>query len=152
KTQRVTMAWPTAKRMANLLPQGLLARIPDIGRAKKPALVAVVLLAGVVTRPPTAAEPDAPALDRRFNEVAQPFLKNYCLGCHGVKKHEAKLDLSGYTSTTAVVKGERIWEHVLERLEAEEMPPAKAPRQPTPHERRAVLDWVREVREREARR
>ena len=32
------------------------------------------------------------------------------------------------------------------------MPPEKAPRQPTPHERRAVIEWIAAVREREARR
>jgi hypothetical protein len=32
------------------------------------------------------------------------------------------------------------------------MPPEKAPRQPTPHERRAVVQWIQEFREQEARR
>jgi hypothetical protein len=40
----------------------------------------------------------------------------------------------------------------MERLEAEEMPPEKAVRHPNPHERRAVLEWLRELREQEARR
>ena len=41
---------------------------------------------------------------------------------------------------------------MLERLEAEEMPPEKAPRQPDAHERRAVIDWIAELRDDEARR
>src|SRR5437762_4772347 len=32
------------------------------------------------------------------------------------------------------------------------MPPEKAPHKPPPHERRAVLDWLRELREQEAQR
>jgi hypothetical protein len=114
-------------------------------------LAGVALLAGLLPRA-TAAEPGERPSGRRFAEVVQPFLKTYCVGCHGAKKQQAKLDLSGCASAEAVVKNPRIWDRVLERLEAEEMPPAKAARQPTPHERRAVIDWLRDLREQEARR
>src|SRR5262249_13401140 len=98
------------------------------------------------------AEPAQPPLERRFAEVVQPFLKRYCLDCHGTQKQQGKLNLSGYTSPATVARDERVWDHVLERLEAEEMPPEKAPRQPGQHERRAVLDWLRDFREQEAQR
>lgn len=109
-----------------------------------PLLWAAVALGG------TAAEPDERSLEGRFEEVVRPFLRQQCLSCHGEKTQEGKLDLSGYSSTSAVVKGYRTWEHVLERLEAEEMPPEEAPRQPTADERKAVVAWIRAVREREA--
>jgi Protein of unknown function (DUF1592)/Protein of unknown function (DUF1588)/Protein of unknown function (DUF1587)/Protein of unknown function (DUF1585)/Protein of unknown function (DUF1595)/Planctomycete cytochrome C len=128
------MAGPPATRACAKLPQAVLA--------------GVLLLAG----PAVAAEPTGQPLEHRFAEVVQPFLKTYCLACHGPKKQEAKLDLSGYTSVAAVLKGQRVWDHVLERLEAEEMPPERATRQPKPHERRAVRDWLRELRAQEARR
>ena len=82
----------------------------------------------------------------------QPFLKNYCFSCHGEKKQEAKLDLSVVKSLAAVVNNHRLWDAVLERLEAEEMPPDKAPRQPTADERRTVIEWIEAVREDDARR
>ena len=91
-------------------------------------------------------------MNRRFAEVVGPFLKANCLDCHGERKQEAKLDLSRYASVAAVVKDHRVWETILERLEAEEMPPAKAPRQPRPDERRTVIEWIRELRADEARR
>jgi hypothetical protein len=50
------------------------------------------------------------------------------------------------------MKNSHLWDRVLERLEAEEMPPEKAPRHPTSHERRAVIEWLRELREQEAQR
>ena len=87
-------------------------------------------------------KPDEPALEHRFEAVVQPFLKSHCLACHGTLKREGKLDLSGYSSLQAVVKNPLVWDVVLERLEAEEMPPEKAPRQPLPHERRAVIEWI----------
>ena len=64
--------------------------------------------------------------------VVHPFLKDHCLNCHGARKQEGKLDLSVYSSTQAVVENYRSsWDLVLERLDAEEMPPEKAPRQPS---------------------
>ena len=112
-------------------------------------LARTLLLVACSAGAASANEPDDAALDRRFKEVVTSFLKDQCLSCHGVKKQEAKLDLSGATSAAAVVKNYRIWELVLDRLEAGEMPPAKAPRHPTAADRRAVVAWIKAVRDRE---
>ncbi len=102
------------------------------------------------------AHPDKPAaeptLERRFAGDVLPFVKSHCLSCHGTDKQEGKLDLSGDSSVAAVVKNHRVWDLVLERLEAEEMPPKKASKQPTSNERRIVGEWIKEFREHEARR
>lgn len=108
--------------------------------------------ATVVAALATVATAAEPSLDRRFSEVVQPFLKTYCLTCHGATKQEGKLDLSGYTSAAVVAKNQQLWETVLQRLEAEEMPPNKALRQPKAHERRAVLDWIHDFQDDESRR
>jgi hypothetical protein len=99
----------------------------------------------------TSLETDDPPLEHRFETVVRPFLKTYCVGCHGAEKPKAKLDLSSYTAVPTVLKDHRVWDVVLERLEAEEMPPDEAKRQPTPHERRAVVEWIGAVRDRESR-
>src|SRR5262245_7588234 len=112
----------------------------------------LVLVIGFTASTATAAEPAAQSLDRRFAEVVNPFLKTYCVSCQGTKKQEAKIDLSSLNSAATVEKNQRIWDRVQERLESEEMPPEKAPRHPNGHERRAVLEWLREMREDEARR
>ncbi len=109
----------------------------------------IALLAATLALPAGAA--DGPTLDRRFEEVVGPFLKDNCLACHGPKKQEGKLDLAGYASADSVVKGLKTWEIVLERLEAEEMPPEKARHQPTSAERRAVIEWIGDLRGHEAR-
>jgi mono/diheme cytochrome c family protein len=113
------------------------------------AKVALLVVPVAVTT--AGVEPDEPALERRFGEVVRPFLETHCLSCHGGEKPKGKLDLSGYSSAASVARDHRVWDAVSERLEAGEMPPEKAPRQPTPHERRAVVEWVGELREREAR-
>src|SRR5262249_54619758 len=111
------------------------------------SLVPIVFMTTCIGNSP-CAEPSG----RRFAEIVQPFLENYCHACHGTKKQEAKLDLSAYGSAASIARNERIWGTVIERLEAEEMPPAKATKKPSAHERRAVLEWLREFREQEAKR
>jgi Protein of unknown function (DUF1592)/Protein of unknown function (DUF1588)/Protein of unknown function (DUF1587)/Protein of unknown function (DUF1585)/Protein of unknown function (DUF1595)/Planctomycete cytochrome C len=96
-----------------------------------------------VSVPTLAAEPD-------FEQAVRPFLKTYCLGCHGERKQEGKLDLSTETSAARVLSNPGRWDGVLERLEADEMPPPKAPKQPTRDERRAVVAWLNSLRDRDA--
>lgn len=87
-------------------------------------------------------------LQRRFASDVQPFVDRYCVSCHSGKKPKAALDLSRDLAKRGVTQ----WEPVLERLQAKEMPPANAPHQPKPAERGAVITWIRELRDREARR
>jgi mono/diheme cytochrome c family protein len=108
------------------------------------------LLLGPGAATAAAGDVDSESLERRFDVVVRPFLKQNCFSCHGPKKPKASLDLSAYDSLAAVVKDERVWELVLERLEAEEMPPRQAPRHPSTHERHAVVEWFAAVRDREA--
>src|ERR1700757_1287423 len=89
-------------------------------------LLFVLSAAGPAAGTAGAAAPEGKSLERRFVADVQPFLKTYCFACHGDKKQEAKLDLRGFSSLPAVEKNYRTWETVLERLDAEEMPPEKA--------------------------
>lgn len=99
-----------------------------------------------------SAETDDAALSRRFDRSVRPFLKAYCLDCHGTERQEAKLNLSGYTSLGEVTKAHQVWEIVLDRLEANEMPPEDAEVRPDTTRRRAVIDWIRAMRKHEANR
>ncbi len=102
-------------------------------------------------RPLGAQGAPADALESRFTSQVQPFLQRYCLACHGAKKPKGSLDLSRDATVAAVVRNARQWERILERLQAEEMPPEKAPQRPKPEERAAVVAWIRDLRDREAR-
>ena len=79
-------------------------------------------------------------------------MKNNSLACHGPEKPKGKLGLSGYTSVPSIVKDHRVWGLVRERLLADEMPPAEAKRQPMPDGRRAVVEWIGALLDREAQR
>lgn len=99
-----------------------------------------------------AADDDRKALQQTFDGVVQPFLRTYCLDCHGPAKPEGKLDLSGYPSLDSIVHQHQIWQIVVERLEANEMPPKDADLRPTDKVRQSIIDWVKQLRDDEARR
>lgn len=92
----------------------------------------------------------ATALDRQFGATVRPFLERYCLDCHGREKPEAELDLSPFTSVSAVVGGFSFWELVQERLEAGDMPPDKAKQHPSAAQRQEVIGWLHALRQHEA--
>ncbi len=96
------------------------------------------------------AESNEAELKRRFDEVVRPFITQYCSSCHGDRKQEAKLNLAGYRAFAAAARDIQAWEGVLERLAAAEMPPEKAPQQPAPESREAVIRWIRDLGEHEA--
>jgi mono/diheme cytochrome c family protein len=117
------------------------------GRGPKRSRLRAALLATAVALLPLGyAEPADAPLERRFDEVVQPLLKNHCFACHGPEKQEGKLDLSGAGSVAAVVRNHQVWELVAERLEANEMPPETARRQLSPSDRKTLLAWLRDLR------
>jgi hypothetical protein len=95
---------------------------------------------------PTASEPDRAPLESGFRDTVHPFLKTYCITCHGGEKPKGDLNLSGYTTVGAIARDLQRWETVLEQLEACRMPPAKAPQQPSAELRREIIAWIRAVR------
>ena len=114
----------------------------------------LVFIAPMLWRTVAAEPADATTeatLKQEFKDVVQPFLRIHCLSCHGKEKQEAKLDLSGFTSLKAVAGAHQVWHHVIDRLEAEEMPPEDI-KQPAEAERSAVIDWIRRARRHEANR
>ncbi len=91
-------------------------------------------------------------LDGRFSNTVHPFLQAYCFTCHGKDKTEAELDLTAYSSLGAVLKDGRRWSLLIERLEAEEMPPHKAKLHPSAEARGQAVAWFEEVRDYEMKR
>ncbi len=124
----------------------MLLRRSQIGLATHWAAFFVVL-AGVAWGQDTKSA----ALESSFTRSVRPFLETYCISCHGQNRPAAQLDLSGFTTMAAIMQDGLRWSQILERLEAEEMPPRGA-LQPKPQQRRAALNWFHSVREHETRR
>ena len=87
-----------------------------------------------------AWQPTAAATTDHAHGVV-PFLKNYCLPCHGPDKPQAGLALSSlsadFTDKTALAA----WQRVFEQLELGAMPP-EGVQQPPPDAVNQVRQWI----------
>jgi hypothetical protein len=99
-----------------------------------------------------SGSPAPDPLEAPFTAKVRPFIERYCFSCHGPAKQKADLNLSRDLTVAAVAKNPRPWDMVLARLEAREMPPEEASRQPGDPERAAAVALLRELSDREARR
>jgi hypothetical protein len=90
-------------------------------------------------RPPEPAERD---LKRRFTADVRPFLDTYCVACHGGANPAAQFDLRTYADLDSVARDHARWALVLEKLEANEMPP-QGVKHPAPEVREKVVVWTK---------
>jgi mono/diheme cytochrome c family protein len=121
----------------------------------RPCLSALVLVASCPwawTALGQDPEPTADDLKQRFVSKVQPFVTQYCTGCHGEEMPAAQLRLDLYPDLDSLARHPQTWRTVLERLEAGDMPPAEAERQPTEEQSRGVAGWIREWRRFESQR
>lgn len=77
-----------------------------------------------------------------YQQEILPLIKNYCFDCHGDGATKGNLDLDRFTTLEAVRQEPKIWEHVLQNLRTEQMPPAKKKNQPTAEEREKMIKWI----------
>ncbi len=88
---------------------------------------AVLLLAGSVSRPieaqPGSSSPDS----SRSSEAIPRFVNLYCVGCHNVDEKAAGLALDEFGSE-AIDRHPEVWEKVVRRMAARQMPPEDSPR------------------------
>jgi hypothetical protein len=94
--------------------------------------------------------PPAPLDDVGFGGSVKPLLAKYCLGCHATAKKEGGLDLERFTTVASIRRDVKPWQHLIEQVEAEEMPPREKP-QPTAEERMRLVTWTRNFLDAEAR-
>ncbi|MDP7009967.1 MAG: DUF1592 domain-containing protein, partial [Verrucomicrobiota bacterium] len=80
--------------------------------------------------------------DEQFSRTVQPFLKTYCVSCHGPGKAKGKIRVDGLDASMTGRKQVELWARTLEALEFGEMPSDKAEKFPTKDEVRAVTQWI----------
>jgi mono/diheme cytochrome c family protein len=89
---------------------------------------------GTAQKPADEPKPDFAA--------TQALVKKYCLSCHSTKAKKGSLDLERFTTLDDVRKDVKVWQGMIEQIEAGEMPPKERP-QPTEAEKKQLLAWVR---------
>ncbi len=109
------------------------------------ALFTVSLLLGLRS---SASETD----QSTFEKTVKPFLQAYCVDCHSSETAEGDLNLASYTELDLVVADFRRWNVVLQRLQADDMPPEEAESRPSDEQRESIIRWLQSVRASEAKR
>src|SRR5436190_17544518 len=72
------------------------------------------------------------------------LVNRYCVGCHSAKLRTAGLILEGHSLDKVAADGE-LWEKVLRKLQANEMPPSGMPRPPAAEMKAFTTDLEHEL-------
>lgn len=80
-------------------------------------------------------------LERRFGPKVRSIVKSHCMSCHDAETNEAQLDLSSTRSMADVARAPQVWQLIMERVAAGEMPPAES--EPlTNEQRKQFTNWI----------
>ena len=82
------------------------------------------------------------AADQQFAQQVQPFLKTYCISCHGPKIQKGEIRVDHLTADMSDRKEAELWSRMLEAIEFGEMPSDTAKTFPTRQEARTVQNWI----------
>jgi hypothetical protein len=83
-------------------------------------------------------------VEEEYGEVIQPVLERYCYSCHGEEKQKGDLDFRVYGDFGRVMESREVWGRVLERVQANEMPPSGSGEMDY-GKRQALMKWLREL-------
>ena len=77
-----------------------------------------------------------------FTRQVQPFLKNYCISCHGSQQQKGEIRFDHLTASMGNRQEAELWARMLEAIQFGEMPSDTAKKFPTRQEARFVQDWI----------
>ena len=110
--------------------------------SQRVCLALVIGIAGGVVGLAARADEKAYAADATgFAKIAQPFLQEHCVKCHGPEKQKAKLRLdtleNQFTHPAVAAK----WAEVVTSINTHQMPPEEE-KQPEPAASGRLVDWL----------
>ncbi len=76
-----------------------------------------------------------------FNTIVRPVLTGTCANCHNAELPSGGMSVDGLSSAESLVDQRPVWEKILERLRAGEMPPEDAAR-PAPERMAAMIAYI----------
>lgn len=123
------------------LPPTSMPHRPPKRRSLSPWLLALVPVASVVGLARVAVGEPQPAPQAVFEKDLQPFLKQYCIGCHGADKPREGINLAKYTDVASLQRDQRTWRKVVQQIRERTMPPRGLPR-PSEEARDRLSMWL----------
>ena len=83
---------------------------------------------------------------KTFNDKVAPFVKTYCYECHGDRKMKGGVTFNPAMKNPGDAAYSRRWKMGLATVNAHDMPPDEADKQPTDAERQMFMDWVGQLK------
>ncbi len=83
---------------------------------------------------------------KAFQEGVTPFVKAYCIRCHGQDQQKGGINFQpalSHPGDATIAKG---WKQAAANVKAHDMPPANAKKQPTDTERQAFLNGIDQIK------
>lgn len=77
----------------------------------------------------------------QFSDRIEPYVKKFCIACHGAKDPKGGLDLTKFKTDRSVINSFRRWNNITTFIQSGEMPPKGSP-QPEIEESNAVVAAV----------
>jgi hypothetical protein len=74
-------------------------------------------------------------------EVA-PFMATYCARCHSGKKRKGGVNFQGALTNPGSASFRALWKRASAQIKKQDMPPDDEEKQPSEHERDAIIDWI----------
>jgi hypothetical protein len=90
---------------------------------------------------PQAVLPDV-AYSKAYHDRVQPFLRKYCIECHGRETHEGEVNFEALKDFSAALGQRKTWERARKMLGAASMPPADHEPRPTSVESAQLVKWI----------
>ncbi|MEZ6133145.1 MAG: DUF1592 domain-containing protein [Planctomycetaceae bacterium] len=79
--------------------------------------------------------------ERTFKKQVEPFVKKYCLSCHGTRP-EAGINLQSALQSPGATSSFLHWQKAVANVKVHDMPPDHAGKIPTDDERRQFIEWI----------
>ena len=115
-----------------------------ISRRLLGGLAACAVVFGSVTTRITLGQGQAQASAEEFQKSVAPVLSKSCVGCHNDRARMGNLSLQVYTDGATALAHPEVWQKVLNKLAAGEMPPRNAAPLAAA-DLAAVITWVKTV-------
>ena len=106
-------------------------------------VICLLLMLACLPAVPGAAQTPAPVRPdaASFLKSVQPLLARHCVACHNAKLKASGLNLDSYGHVGTALEDREVWERVLKKLRAGEMPP-EGRTKPAPEETGEVARWI----------
>jgi mono/diheme cytochrome c family protein len=128
-----TVAQPSSASLPGPAAHPIPATPPSVAVAPSPA----------PTPPTPQTAPDAPLAAADYENSVKPLIQQNCIGCHNPVKLKGDLDLQQFLTKSSddALKNRDVFELVVQKLRAGEMPPEGRPRPPV-QQIAAATSWI----------